>query len=234
MEETLYLAINGAEERLRKNDRSMYGNIMIIGKNGSGRTTLAADLIEIIRMDTGLLSGITGRITGANLNQKDLQQVYDKIRGGCLIIEEAGQLNRETAVSLSLLMENDKGGTLVILEDKDKGYRRLRAISQKLIDMFTERIEIPDMTIDELVNFGKVYIKEQGYTMDDMAVLALYDKINIMQHQGTTIINLTTIRNILEDALAHAKDRNSGLFGLLSPRNKDDSGNRMLIEKDFV
>ncbi|MCR5452344.1 MAG: hypothetical protein K6F00_06955 [Lachnospiraceae bacterium] len=234
MEESLYLAISGAEERIRKQDRSSYGNIMIIGKGGSGRTTLAADLIEIIRMDTGGLSGITGRITASNLNQKDIRALYEKISGGCLIIEEAGDLNRDTAVNLSLLMENDKSGTLVILEDKDTGYRRLRAISQKLIEMFTERIEIPDMSIDELVNFGKVYIRDQGYSMDDMAVLALYDKINIIQHQGSMPINITTVRNILEDALSHAKDRNSGLFGLLSPRSKDDSGNRILIEKDFV
>lgn len=234
MEESLYLAITGAEERLRKNDRSSYGNIMIIGKDGSGRTTLAADLIEIIRMDTGLLSGVTGRITGANLNQKDLHSVFDKISGGCLIIEDAGDLNRETAVSLSLLLENDRSGTLIILEDKELGYRRLRAISQKLIDMFTERIEIPDMTIDELVNFGKAYVREQGYSMDDMAVLALYDKINIMQHQGVAAISITMVRDIIEDALSHAKDRSSGLFGLLSPRGKGDGGNRMLIEKDFV
>ncbi|MBQ5391523.1 MAG: hypothetical protein IIU44_04055, partial [Spirochaetales bacterium] len=234
MEETLALAIGGAEDRLLAGERAVTGNIIIQGASGSGRTTLAADLIEIFQSEIGLPKGGAGRISGANLNNKDIAALYDKIRGGSLIIEDAGELNRESVVRLSILMEGDRDGTMIILEDGRLGFKRLRALSPKFIDMFTEKIVIPTMTIDELVNFGKTYAFEHGYRLDEMAVLALYDRIDIRQRQGQGNVTLTQVRDIMDRALEHAGERKGGLFGLLSPRGKEEGATSTLVEKDFV
>ena len=131
-------------------------------------------------------------------------------------------------------MEGDKDGTLVILEDGRSGLKKLRALSPKFMDMFTEKIVIPAMTIDELVNFGKIYAYENGYRLDEMAVLALYDRIDILQRQGQGVVTLIQVRDIMDGALDKAEDRRSGFFGLLSPRGKEDGTLTSLIEKDFV
>ncbi|MGN0240536.1 MAG: tetratricopeptide repeat protein [Candidatus Weimeria sp.] len=209
------------------------GNLTISGPDGSGKTALASKLVQITQKETGKLMGGAGRITGEKLNSKDLNILLSKVKGGSLMIEKAGGMNYKTAVSLSLLIENDRTGTLFILEDSEDQLKKLAAGAPKLWNYFTEHLSIPEMTLDELVSFGKVYVLECGYSMDDMGILALYDRIGMLQGSDETVC-LQDVKDIIDEGIARNQKRSKGFFSHFSARMSDDDGRPMLQEKDII
>ncbi len=209
------------------------GNITISGGDGCGKTTLASRMVQLVQKSTGHLKGEAGRISGESMNSKDLHRILSRVKGGSLMIEKAGGMKNETAVSLSLLIDNDKTGTLFILEDSRDNMEKLAARSPKLWKYFTQHIEIPVMTLDELVNFAKVYVLECGYSMEDMAILALYDRIAIMQ-SGDREVGLADVKDMIDEAVSRFKKRSTGFFGRFSTRMTDGDGRPMLREKDII
>lgn len=233
MEVTLCQVLNGARARLLSDDRVADGNIIIQGGAGSGKTTLATSLISVLRKETGKPSGNVGKLDGERLNTKNLAQLFDKIRGGCLIIERAGDITRETALELSAQMEQDKSGVLVILEDERIGIERVMALNPVFSRRFTGKVVIPILTIDELVNFGKAYAAEMGYSIDEMGVLAMYDRINLIQRTDHPT-NLTEVKSIVDEAIDIAEGGGfRGFLGRFGGRHYDADGNLILQEKDF-
>ena len=175
MEQQLCQVLTGVKRRLGRSTNSTEGNIMIQGGPGSGKTVLATDLIKVIQEETGLIGGKIGKIEAASLNQKDIPELMKKVRGGCLIIEKAGEITRETAVKMSLQMSQDTAGMLVILEDTKEGIRKALGRDEEFARKFTEKVNIPIFSIDELVEFAKSYAQELEYEIDEMGVLALYN-----------------------------------------------------------
>jgi len=231
MEQSLCQVLVGARERLSRTENSSTGNIIIQGGRGSGKTTLATNLIKVLQKEIGKPEGNVGKIDGENLNDKDIQKLFSRIQGGCLIIENAGNMNRETLVTLSLLMNSDPSGILVILEDSRVGIDRLNSLSGEFMSKFTEKVVIPILTIDELVNFGKTYALDMGYVIDDMGVLALYDRINMISTlEKPTYI--TEVKEIVDEAIDNAERK--GFFPRFGGRKYDDEGNLILHEKHFL
>ena len=233
MKEQLLQALRTLKVKEESHGNMRAGNLTIAGGDGCGKTTLASRLVQLTQKATGGLKGEAGRITGASLNSKDMNAIISKVRGGSLMIERAGGMNHDTAVSLALLIENDRSGTLFILEDSKKSLDMLSAGTPKLWKYFTQHIEIPEMTLDELVNFAKVYVLECGYSMEDMGILALYDRISIMR-SGDENVGLNAVREVIDDAIARYKKRSKGFFGRLSARYTDEDGRPMLQEKDII
>ena len=233
MKEQLLPALSALKVKCESEGNMRAGNLTIAGGDGCGKTTLASRLVQLTQKATGKLNGEAGRISGDSLNSKDLNAIISKVKGGSLMIEKAGGMNHNTSISLSLLIENDKSGTLFILEDSRKNLDRLAAGTPKLWKYFTQHIEIPQMTLDELVNFAKIYVLECGYSMEDMGILALYDRIGIMQ-SGDADVGLDAVKEVIDDAIARYKKRSRGLFGRLSARMTDDEGRPMLQEKDII
>ncbi|MCR4695241.1 MAG: hypothetical protein K5773_07990 [Pseudobutyrivibrio sp.] len=203
------------------------GNIVIVGEPGSGKTQLATGLIKVIKSSSGCLNGGIGKISGSKLNEKDIQKLYSKVQGGCLIIESAGDISKETALTLSLLMENDTTGTLIILEDNKRGIDKALSKDHSFGTRFTERIHIPVFTIDELVTFAKTYAMEAGCSIEDMGILALYNRINLIGRYD----HVTTIKEVAE-IMDEAIDKASR-GGFFSKPKYDRDGNVVLKEKDF-
>lgn len=233
MEKQICRALSGIRTRLADPEHVSIGNLTVSGSNGTGKTALASKLIRILQKETGRLKGSAGRISGEKLNGKDLQALLAKVAGGSLMIEEAGAINRETAVSLALLIENDTAGTLFILEDTKIGLERLKSLSPQLFNLFTEHINIPVMTIDELVTFGKVYVLDMGYSMDDMAILGLYDRIGILQ-RGEEPISLHEVKAIIDRGIQKLERRSKGIFGHFAAKLTDEDGRPILQEKDIL
>ena len=181
MEQQLCQVLTGVKRRLGRSTNSTEGNIMIQGGPGSGKTVLATDLIKVIQEETGLIGGKIGKIEAASLNQKDIPELMKKVRGGCLIIEKAGEITRETAVKMSLQMSQDTAGMLVILEDTKEGIRKALGRDEEFARKFTEKVNIPIFSIDELVEFAKSYAQELEYEIDEMGVLALYNRISSIE-----------------------------------------------------
>ena len=171
MEEQLCQALTGASQHLTKGATAGTGNMIIQGGSGSGKTVLATSMIKALQKETGKPNGKIGKIEASVLNQKDVAALLKKVAGGCLIIEKAGDLSRETALKLSLLLEQDTSGVLVIIEDTKHGIQKALSRDDGFAAKFSEKINIPIFTSDELVSFAKSYANELGYTIDEMGVL---------------------------------------------------------------
>ncbi len=230
MEQQLCMALEGALHRKGKDNSSASGNILIMGGRGSGKTVLATDFIKAIQKAEGNAQGKVGKITGESLNQKDLSQLLKKVAGGYLIIERAGEMSPETATRLALLMDRDTNGLLFILEDTRKGIEKALSLDVNFAKKFTEQIKIPVFTSDELVEFAKAYADEQECEIDDMGILALYNRISNIQKldEATT---LAEVKEIVDMAISSAE--RGGLKKLFGGKKFSPEGYLYLREKDF-
>lgn len=233
MEEQLCQALTGASQHLTKGATAGTGNMIIQGGSGSGKTVLAMSMIKALQKETGKPNGKIGKIEASVLNQKDVAALLKKVAGGCLIIEKAGDLSRETALKLSLLLEQDTSGVLVIIEDTKHGIQKALSRDDGFAAKFSEKINIPIFTSDELVSFAKSYANELGYTIDEMGVLALYNSISNIEHADRET-TLTEVKEIVDKAVAHSEK--GGLkkaFSIITSRRYDEDDYIILREKDF-
>ena len=233
MEEQLCQALTGASQHLTKGTTAGTGNMIIQGGSGSGKTVLATSMIKALQKETGKPNGKIGKIEASVLNQKDVAALLKKVAGGCLIIEKAGDLSRETALKLSLLLEQDTSGVLVIIEDTKNGIQKALSRDDVFAAKFSEKINIPIFTSDELVSFAKSYANELGYTIDEMGVLALYNSISNIEHADRET-TLTEVKEIVDKAVAHSEK--GGLkkaFSIITSRRYDEDDYIILREKDF-
>lgn len=233
MEEQLCQALTGASQHLAKGMTAGTGNMIIQGGSGSGKTVLATSMIKALQKETGKPNGKIGKIEASVLNQKDVAALLKKVAGGCLIIEKAGDLSRETALKLSLLLEQDTSGVLVIIEDTKHGIQKALSRDDGFAAKFSEKINIPIFTSDELVSFAKSYANELGYTIDEMGVLALYNSISNIEHADRET-TLTEVKEIVDKAVAHSEK--GGLkkaFSIITSRRYDEDDYIILREKDF-
>lgn len=233
MEQQLCQVLTGVKRRLGRSTNSTEGNIMIQGGPGSGKTVLATDLIKVIQEETGLIGGKIGKIEAASLNQKDIPELMKKVRGGCLIIEKAGEITRETAVKMSLQMSQDTAGMLVVLEDTKEGIRKALGRDEEFARKFTEKVNIPIFSIDELVEFAKSYAQELEYEIDEMGVLALYNRISSIEKldEATTLFE---VKDIVDEAVA--KSEKGGFkkaFSVFASKRHGQGDRKVLQEKDF-
>lgn len=233
MESQLCQTLTHAVRHLKEDRTASTGNIIIQGGQGCGKTMLATSIIKVLQKECGKPNGKVGKIDAQALNKKDIQALLRKVSGGCLIIERAGDLSREAAVTLSLLLAQDDSGVLVILEDTTKGIRKALVQDDGFARKFTEKVSVPIFTNDELVAFARAYAKELGYEIDEMAVLALYNRISNIQRldQATT---LTEVKDIVDEAInreAHGGIKKA--ISILTAARYTDDDCIVLREKDF-
>ena len=231
MKEQISEALSGAAKHLDEN--AGFGHIMIQGIHGNGKTVLATSLVKVLQKRTGRPNGRIGKIEGKSLNEKDIAMLFRKIAGGCLIVEKAGDISRETAVRMGLCLETDESDILIILEDTKEGLKKALGRDEKFAKKFTEKIEIPIFTSDELVAFAKAYANESGYDIDDMATLALYNRISNIQRLDEPT-NLIEVKEIVDEAIARAeKGGLKKIFSILTSRRYTEDDYIALREKDF-
>ena len=233
MEDQICKAYNAVLDHFNRKENASTGTLIIQGEQGCGKTMLATSFIKVLQKDGEQLTGKMGKIDAAALNKKDVQQVVRKITGGCLIIERAGDIDRSIAAQLSFLMEHDITGTLYILEDTSKGIKKALSMDEGFASKFTEKISVPIFTNDELVLFAKSYSAELGYKIDEMAILALHNRISNIERidQATT---LTEVKDIIDEAID--REAHSGLkkaISILTARRYTDDDRIVLKEDHF-
>ena len=233
MEGQIYDLLKGVSDHLLFDKNSISGNIIVEGIQGSGKTVLIKNIIMCLQRQVKRPNGRIGKIDANALNQKDLDVLTEKISGGCLIIESAGKITRETAVKLSGCMERDHTGTLYILEDTKQGIQKALERDSSFAAKFTEKITIPLFTNDELVAFGRAYANDLDYDIDEMGVLALYKRINSIQKLDH-VTTLTEVKEIVDEAIENAeKGVLKKVFGILTSTRSNDDNYVILREKDF-
>ena len=233
MEAQLCRALAGVVNHLKESSSSSTGNLIIQGSQGCGKTVLATSIVKVLQMECGKPNGKIGKIDAEALNKKDLHQLLKKIAGGCLIVEQAGEISRETAVSLSLLLEQDDSGLLVILEDSAIGIKKALATDDGFAKKFTASVTVPIFTNDELVVFARSYANELGYEIDEMAILALHNRISNIEKldQATTLVE---VKEIIDEAIE--REARGGIrkaFNILTAKRYTDDDKIVLTEKDF-
>ena len=233
MEDQLCRAYNGVMEHFAKKETAKTGNLIIQGAPGCGKTVLATSFIKVLQKGGEQPTGKIGKIDASALNKKDVQQLVRKVAGGCLIIERAGDINKSTAQSLSYIMEHDITGTLYILEDTSKGIKKALAADAEFAEKFTERISVPIFTNDELVSFALSYSSELGYKIDEMAILALHNRISNIERldQATT---LTEVKEIVDEAID--REAHGGLkkaISILTAKRYTEDDEIVLTENYF-
>lgn len=235
---TYFVAVPGMKEQLldvlcdvqtgAADHTSQTGNVIVMGGRETGKTRLISSLIPAICKELNIEASKVAYIFAEDLNGKNIAEIASKLAGGFLVIENANQLSQETADELDEVMNGNTKSMIVILEDEKIGMRKLIARYPKLAKKFTSMINIPVFTNDELVNFAKVYTMENGFRIDQMGMLALYNLIGINQKEDQPMC-IGTVKTMLDNAMAKAQ---GGLFKR-SKKRVDRDGFTVLLEKDF-
>lgn len=223
--------LKGAEPSSRNN--SSKGNLVITGPHGNGKTTLAIDIVRALQKDGRIEGRKLAKISGIKMNSKDAHEVLGKLKGGALIIESAGGLAESTLMALSLAMEGDTGGLLIILEGTSDEIQKIFRKNKNFASKFDYMVDVPIFSNDELVNFGKAYALENEYVFDEFAMLALYDKIGCKQTLDHDV-SVAEVKEIIDQAIEHSeKGGFKNLFAKMTKKNVDEDGNHVLREQDF-
>ena len=221
------------DRRAQREGTSKTGNLMVIGHKGSGKTVLAVDIVKAIQKQRNLKQGKVAIVTGESLNKKELTNIIQKLRGGAIIIEKAGKLNSRTIQELNYLMEKKTGELLFVLEDQRKPLERILTANPDFKKKFTSKLELPVFINDELVTFGQTYAKENGYKLDEMGILALYSRIDVMQREDHAV-TVAEVKEIMDEAIAHSQKANvKHLARRVFGKSTDDSDRIILKEEDF-
>lgn len=233
MSEQIVKVLQDDEACTSRYGTSRIGNIVIVGRKGSGKTVLAVDLVKAIQKSRRMKQGKVAIVKAESLNKKDVYEIVEKLHGGALVIEKASRLKRKAIEDLCEVMEGQTGELLVVLEDERKPIDRMLAEYPNFKKKFTSRIELPVFINDELVTFAQTYAKENGYKIDDMGILALYSEIDILQREDK-IVTVTDVKNIIDDAIENAnKPSLKNLINKMAGKNKDESDRIILKEEDF-
>lgn len=212
---------------------SRIGNLLIIGRKGSGKTVLAVDVVKAIQKARKLKQGKVGIVTAESLNKKDVADILGKLHGGAIIIEKASRLSRKTIDDMCEVMEGQTGELLVVLEDERKPLEKMLAAYPQFSKKFTSRMELPVFINDELVTFGQTYAKENGYKIDEMGILALYSRIDMLQ-RNEHVVTVADVKEILDEAIENSQKASlKKIIGKVLGKNKDDSDRILLREEDF-
>ena len=221
------------DRRAQREGTSKTGNLLVIGRKGSGKTVLAVDIVKAIQKQRNLKQGKVAIVTGESLNKKELTNIIQKLRGGAIIIEHAGKLNSRTVKELNYLMEKKTGELLFVLEDQRKPLERLMTANPEFKKKFSSKLELPVFINDELVTFGQTYAKENGYKLDEMGILALYSRIDVMQREDHAV-SVAEVKEIMDEAIAHSQKANvKHLARRVFGKGTDDSDRIILKEEDF-
>ena len=211
---------------------SRTGNIIVMGGKECGKTRLISSLIPAICKELNLEASKVAYVFADQINGKPIDQIFEKLSGGFLVIENANQLTQETVEMLDKAMEKETDGLTVIIEDEKIGMRKFIARYPKIVKKFTSMINIPVFTNDELVNFARVYTKENGYTIDQMGMLALYNLIGINQKEDQPM-NIGAVKNLIDTAILKSQGGIRKFKRNISKKRIDRDGYIVLYEKDF-
>ena len=221
------------DRRAQREGTSKTGNLLVIGRKGSGKTVLAVDIVKAIQKQRNLKQGKVAIVTGDSLNKKELTNIIQKLRGGAIIVEKAGKLNSRTIKELNHLMERKTGEMLFVLEDQRKPLERILTANPEFKKKFTSKLELPIFINDELVTFGQTYAKENGYKLDEMGILALYSRIDVMQREDHAV-SVAEVKDIMDEAIAHSQRANvKHLARRVFGKSTDSSDRIILKEEDF-
>lgn len=233
LREQIAMALSEAKKKVKMDKTSRSGNIVVTGDPGSGRTTLGIRFAKVLSKSKGETSARIAKIYAEDFNNKDIPSTIAKIAGGTLIIEEAADLKDEIVKQMTTAMEFRTDGLVIILEDEKKLLKGLFERHPEFAEKFTSEVNIPIFTNDELVSFGKTYAFDEDYKIDNMATLALYNRIGELQTPEHPV-TVTDVKEIIDKAIRHSERFGFRKLGMILSKKRYDEDDRIILyEKDF-
>ncbi|MCR4755372.1 MAG: hypothetical protein K5868_07565 [Lachnospiraceae bacterium] len=213
---------------------SYVGNVCVTGETGEESVDLAKNVVQYAKMTDSNFSGKIGKVSGSALNEKDMDALIEKLKGGGMIVEKAGDMSDETADKLYKALNQENLGILVVLQDSRKAINKLLSRNEGMKQMFGVHIEIEELSDDALVAYGKKYAEKNEFSIDDMGVLALHTRIDEMQ-TSDHIVTVSDVRDLVDEAIEHATKFSPKHFTeILFGKRYDDDDMIILKERDFI
>ena len=214
---------------------SYTGNVIVTGEEGVGTIDLAKKLIKYMQaIDSNFVNPQVAKVSGKGLNDKDIAALFEKIKGGAIIIESARGMKKSTVQKLMKVLENENLGVLAILEDTSDGMDRIVGTLPKLGELFNVRIDLKALDDKALVDYACEYALSQEHTIDEFALLALHTRIAEMQ-TSTHQVSVGEVRDLVDDAIYYADKKNlTHLFDIILHKRYDEEDMIILREKDFM
>ena len=213
---------------------SYTGNVVITGEEGTGTTALAKLLVKEVQLSDNNFSGKVAKISGGNMNKKEVGATLDRLLGGALIIEGAASMKKNTVESLIRELNQEGKGLIIILEDKKEAIEKFLTKYPALATIFNLRVDVEALDDQTLVKYAKKYALEQEYAIDELGVLALHTRIADMQTSDHEV-TLSEIEEIVDEAIYYAdKKTPKHFFDVLFGKRYDDEDMVVLREKDFM
>lgn len=213
---------------------SYTGNVVITGEEGTGTTALAKLLVKEVQLSDNNFSGKVAKISGGNMNKKEVGATLDRLLGGALIIESAASMKKNTVESLIRELNQEGKGLIIILEDKKEAIEKFLTKYPALATIFNLRVDVEALDDQTLVKYARKYALEQEYAIDELGVLALHTRIADMQTSDHEV-TLSEIEEIVDEAIYYAdKKTPKHFFDVLFGKRYDDEDMVVLREKDFM
>ncbi len=211
------------------------GNIIITGEKGVGTLDLAKNIIKVISVENKNFSGRVAKVTGEQLNTRNIPDTLNGLNNGALIIEQAGELSDFTLIAISdYLRTPHNDGLIIIMEDGKKAMDDLLAKDNMPLNSFNLRINVAALDNDGLVNYGREYALEQEYAIDEMGMLALYTSIANRQ-TSQHAVTVEEVKQIVDEAIAKSeKGSVSHIMDVILKKRYDENDMIILREKDFL
>ena len=231
MEEKIADILDNLINKFVMDGTSKTNNVIITGSAKIGKTTLGLSLIKAANRGRNRSGRKVAKVKASVLNKRGVALAMTQILGTDLIIEQAGNLMPNTIIDLMIAMKNYTEEMLIVLEDDKAAIDRMLDNSPDLKGFFSNRLDIHEMEIDDMVKIAKDYAEEQFYIIDEMGELALYAKLDDISGRNP-VLSIEDIQEVIDDAIAHANRFSLGkIFGRIH-KNKDDM--RVLSEQDFL
>lgn len=213
---------------------SYVGNVCVTGETGEESVDLAKNVVQYAKMTDGNFSGKIGKVSGSALNTKDMDALIEKLKGGGLIIEKAGDMSDTTIDKLKKALNQENLGLLVVMQDSRKAINKILSQSDELKRMFNVHIEIEELSDDALVAYGKKYAERNEFSIDEMGILALHTRIDELQ-TSDHIVTVTDVRDLIDEAIEHATKFSPKHFTeILFGKRYDSEDMIILKERDFI
>ena len=212
------------------------GNLIITGEPGSDTLELAKNVVKDLKAKNPDFSGRIAKITGSALSgsKKPPEELVEKLAGGVLMIEKAGEISEECAKKLQQALNQERWGILVILMDTKRRIRKLLEENPEMASFFNARFDVEALDNSTLVAYGCQYARMQEYAIDELGRLALHTRIEDMQ-TSDHIVTVKDVREIVDDAIDHAERKTPKHFmDVLLSRRYDDNDMIILHEGDFI
>lgn len=226
MEETAAEIINNKKREV-PDGTSAHGNIAVVGRAKTDKTDFAIDLFKALHSEDNNKKLRIAKTNAAAINSKSILASADKLKGITLIIENAGQLTKESARELAQVMEGDTESMLVIITGEDYSINRVFTEVPDLSRMFDYRVEVRRYSVNELVAAAKDYAREKGYIIGEKALLKLYLLAGGID-TGDATKAVESIREIVDDAIERGSRKGK------RRTSRKNGGLIILKDKDFI